>query len=137
MAMENSSRTAEGCILHSDGGSTYVSYAYRELLLEYGIRQSMGRRRSCFDNARIESFNGVLKTECLYSFFGKNKVRERRVPVRELADQVERFIPYYNEKRRKDSLGHMSPVEFRLSNPKGTLPAVGGMNLLDNGKKVL
>ncbi len=136
MAMENTGKTPEGCILHSDGGSTYVSYTYRELLLGYGIRQSMGRRRSCFDNARIESFNGVLKTECLYSFFGKNKVRERRVPVKELAEQVERFIPYYNERRMKDSLGHMSPVEFRLSNPRGTLPAVGGAGLLDNGTGV-
>ena len=50
----------EGCILHSDAGSTYTSYAYRELLLSFGIKQSMGKKLTCFDNARIESFNGVF-----------------------------------------------------------------------------
>ena len=60
----------EGCILHSDGGSTYISYAYREILVSLGIRQSMGTKLTCFDNARVESFNGVLKTESLYCQFG-------------------------------------------------------------------
>ena len=36
-----------GCILHSDGGSTYISYAYREILASYGIRQSMGVKLTC------------------------------------------------------------------------------------------
>ena len=37
----------EGCILHSDAGSTYTAYAYRELLLSFGIKQSMGKKRTC------------------------------------------------------------------------------------------
>lgn len=107
-------------MLHSDGGSTYVSYDYRNLLKDLGIRQSMGIKLTCYDNARIESFNAVLKTEALYSYFGKSKVKNHMIEVRKLAERTKWFIPYYNNERKKDSLGHMSPVEFRLNNPRGT-----------------
>lgn len=108
-----------GSILHSDGGSTYIAYSYRDLLMSLGIKQSMGIKLTCYDNARVESFNGVFKTEALYAKFGKTKVKERRIPVRKLAEKAEQFIPYYNNVRTKDSLGRMSPVQFRLANPKG------------------
>ena len=113
-----------GCILHSDAGSTYIAYAYRELLLSLGIRQSMGKKLTCFDNARIESFNGVFKTEALYAMLGKNKVKTHQYPVKLLAEKTERFIPYYNNVRKKDGLNHMTPVEYRKANPKGTYPMI-------------
>lgn len=113
-----------GTILHSDGGSTYTSYAYRELLLSYGILQSMGMKLTCYDNARVESFNVVFKTEALYAYFGKTKVKERRVQVKELAARAEWFIPYYNKERKKDALGKMTPVQYRGANPKGTYPMI-------------
>ena len=124
MMLQLIGESANGAILHSDGGSTYISYSYRELLQSLGIRQSMGIKLTCYDNARVESFNGVLKTEALYATFGKTKVKDRRIPVRELAARVEAFIPYYNNERMKDSLGRMSPVQFRLANPKGTYPMI-------------
>ena len=113
-----------GSILHSDGGSTYTSYNYRELLQSLGIRQSMGIKLTCYDNARVESFNGVFKTEALYASFGKTNVKDRRIPVRKLAERVEPFIEYYNNERMKDSLGRMSPIQFRLANRKGTYPVI-------------
>lgn len=112
----------EGVILHSDGGSTYISEDYRELILSLGIRQSMGKKLTCYDNARIESFNGILKTEALYAYFGKTKVRDRRIPVRQLAERALWFIPVYNNLRKKDNLGHMTPVSFREANARGTYP---------------
>lgn len=111
-----------GVIIHTDAGSTYNSYAYRELLLSLGIRQSMGTSGDCFDNARIESFNAVFKTEALYAYFGKSKVTQRKIPVRSLAARAEWFIPLYNDKRRKEALGGKTPVEYRILNPKGTYP---------------
>ena len=42
------------------------------------------------------------------------------IEVKQLAERVKWFIPYYNNERKKDSLGHMSPIEFRLNNPNGT-----------------
>lgn len=115
-----------GCILHSDGGSVYSSYAYREILASLGIRQSMGMKLTCYDNARIESFNGVFKTEALYASLGKTKVNTRRYTANELASKAEWFIPYYNNKRRKDGLNHMTPVEYREKNPRGTYPVPSG-----------
>ena len=114
----------EGCILHSDGGSTYISYEYRILLENLKIRQSMGVKLTCFDNARVESFNGVFKTEALYAFFGKTKVKDRRIPVRDLAERAKWFIPFYNSQRKKDGLGHMTPTAFREANLSGTYPSV-------------
>ncbi len=120
MMMKETIGKTEGCILHSDGGSTYISYDYRELLQSLGIRQSMGKKLTCYDNARIESFNGVFKTEALYALYGKSKVKNNRIPVRKLAERAQWFIPIYNNSRKKDSLGHMTPVAFRKANSKGT-----------------
>ena len=118
-----------GCILHSDGGSVYSSYDYREILASLGIRQSMGVKLTCYDNARIESFNGVFKTEALYASLGKTKVNSHMYTARELAAKAEWFIPYYNDNRRKDGLNHMTPVEYREANPRGTYPVVVENNL--------
>ena len=124
--MKETVGNVSGVILHSDGGSTYSSYAYRELLLSYGIVQSMGMKLTCYDNARVESFNAVFKTEALYAYYGKTKVKERRITVRELAARAEWFIPYYNNERKKDSLGSRTPVQYREANPKGTYPVIIG-----------
>ena len=124
MMMKETIVNTEGCVLHSDGGSTYLAYDYRELLLSLGIRQSMGIKLTCYDNARIESFNGVFKTEALYALYGKSKVRNNRIPVRKLAERAQWFIPIYNNSRKKDALGHMTPVAFREANPRGTYPVV-------------
>ena len=43
--------------------------------------------------------------------------------------KAEWFIPYYNDKRRKDGLNHMTPVEYREANPRGTYPVVVENNL--------
>jgi transposase InsO family protein len=70
----------------------------------------------------MESFNGVLKTECLYNRFGKSRFNSRRVRKADVLDAVVNFIPYYNERRLKEDLGWLSPEEYRKANAKGTLP---------------
>lgn len=114
----------EGSIIHNDLGSTYVSYEYMDVVKAHGIRQSIGRVASCYDNAAMESLNGIIKTEALYCRFGKTKVKERRVPIDEIVEAVIEFINRYNNERPKERLGGLSPVEFRLQNPKGTYPMV-------------
>ena len=64
--------------------------------------------------------NGIIKTEALYSKFGKTKVKEKKVPIAEIVEEVLNYIPYYNNERPKEANGWMSPVQFRLQNPKGT-----------------
>ncbi len=44
-----------GLLHHSDWGSQYCSYEYRELLERFGMRASMSRKGNCYDNAGTES----------------------------------------------------------------------------------
>ena len=99
-----------GVILHSDCGSTYVSYAYRKRLEELSIMISMGSKRSCYDNAAMESINGIIKDEALYSQFGKAAVNGKRIPRADIARKVKWFINYYNNQRCKKCLGKLPPV---------------------------
>jgi transposase InsO family protein len=119
-----SSCDVSGAILHSDQGSSYTSLEYRLLLEEMNIRQSCSYVGQCWENACMESCNGVIKTESLYNRFGKTKVKDRRIPIAEIVTAVEDFIPFYNNERPKRQLGGLSPVEFRRQNSHGTYPAV-------------
>jgi len=55
-----------GLILHSDQGWQYQHRQYRRILREKGIQQSMSRKGNCLDNAVMENFFGLLKSELLY-----------------------------------------------------------------------
>jgi transposase InsO family protein len=50
-------------IVHSDRGSTYATWVYRDLIRKHQIRQSMSRKGDCWDNAPMESLFHSLKTE--------------------------------------------------------------------------
>ena len=53
-------------ILHSDQGWQYQHRQYQRALREKSISQSMSRKGNCLDNAAMESFFGILKSELLY-----------------------------------------------------------------------
>lgn len=53
-------------IIHSDQGWQYQMRFYQQQLAERGLIQSMLRKGNCLDNASMESFFGVLKSECFY-----------------------------------------------------------------------
>ena len=55
-----------GLILHSDQSWQYQHKQYQRMLEQKGIRQSMSRKGNCLDNAVIENFSGLLKTELFY-----------------------------------------------------------------------
>jgi putative transposase len=92
-------------ILHSDQGWQYRMPAYQRLLREREMVQSMSRKGNCLDNAAMESFFAVLKTE----FFYLNKFNS----VEELKMGLKRYIHYYNHDRIKLKLKGLSPVQFR------------------------
>ena len=56
-----------GLILHSDQGWQYQHKQYQRMLESKGIRQSMSRKGNCLDNAVMENFFGLLKSELLSS----------------------------------------------------------------------
>jgi putative transposase len=94
-----------GLIFHSDRGTQYASYAFRDLLDRYGFVQSMSSTGHCYDNALMESFFHTLKTELIY--FEKYRTRQ------EARGSVFEYIEvFYNRTRRHSSLNYYSPAEF-------------------------
>ena len=57
---------ASDLILHSDQGWQYQHKQYQRMLKKKGIQQSMSRKGNCLDNAVMENFFGLLKSELLY-----------------------------------------------------------------------
>lgn len=93
---------------HSDQGSQYASDKYQQLLDELGMRSSMSRTGDCWDNAPKESFFGTLENELL----AHRDFRTTEEAKDAIFDYVEVF---YNRKRDHSSLGHQSPVEYRMA----------------------
>jgi putative transposase len=91
--------------LHSDQGWQYQLKRYQKLLKEKGITQSMSRKGNCLDNAIIENFFGILKSELFY--LKKFKTIEK------LKKEIEQYINYYNNVRIKSNLNKMSPIQYR------------------------
>ena len=92
-------------ILHSDQGWHYQHKQYQRLLREKGIRQSMSRKGNCLDNAVIENFFGLLKSELLYL----QKFNSMEHFKAELID----YLDYYNNHRIKAKLKGLPPAIHR------------------------
>jgi putative transposase len=92
-------------ILHSDQGWQYQMAKYQKTLTENNITQSMSRKGNCLDNAVIENFFGILKTELLYLQEFKS--------IDHFTQELHDYIYYYNNVRIKKKLKDLSPVEYR------------------------
>lgn len=79
--------------LHSDQGIQYTSQAYFSLTKEYGISPSMSRRSNPYDNAVVENFFGMFKTECIYPCRPQTIAQARQL--------VQFYIDFYNGERMK------------------------------------
>lgn len=92
-------------MIHSDQGWHYQMKQYSHALKERGITQSMSRKGNCYDNAVIENFFGIMKSEFLYlkEFEG----------IEHFKQELAKYINYYNNKRIKAKLKGMSPVQYR------------------------
>lgn len=92
-------------IIHSDQGSQYGSDDWRRFCLNNNLRPSMSRRGNCWDNAVAESFFGSLKKERVK----KHIYRNRDLATSDVSDYIGSF---YNQKRRHQHLGGISPQQF-------------------------
>ncbi len=63
MALQQRKTVPAQLIHHSDRGSQYTSDDYQTLLAKHQILASMSGTGNCYDNAPMESFFAVLKTE--------------------------------------------------------------------------
>ncbi len=92
-------------ILHSDQGWQYQMRQYQEKLKENKIKQSMSRKGNCLDNAVMENFFSIIKSELLYL--------EKFDSVESLKRSIVKYIDYYNHDRIKLKLNGLSPVQYR------------------------
>ena len=109
-------RPAEGLIHHSDRGSQYCSYEFRNILERFGLTASMSRKGNCFDNAPMESFWGTLKQELVHH----RRYQTRQEAIRDITEYIEIF---YNRQRRQARLGFLSPVVYEQRFYAGQLAA--------------
>lgn len=100
-----SRRVLPNLIFHSDRGSQYASSAFRELLRQTAIRQSMSARANPYHNAWTESFMGTLKTEMLQ---GGTFLNHADANI-ELFAYIE---AYYNTHRKHSALQYQSPASY-------------------------
>ncbi|MFE8094399.1 IS3 family transposase [Bacillus toyonensis] len=93
-------------ILHSDQGWHYQMRQYHQSLKKHNVIQSMSRKGNCLDNAVMENFFGLLKSELLY-------LKEFE-SMEQFKQELETYIHYYNHKRIKTKLKGLSPVQYRV-----------------------
>ena len=99
---------APGLIFHSDRGKQYIDRKVREILIAYGMKQSMSSTGNCYDNEMAESFFATLKKGHVFSV----RFQTREEARRRIFEYLEVF---YNRVRRHSSLGYKSPVAFEQS----------------------
>ncbi|WP_411504321.1 IS3 family transposase [Brevibacillus centrosporus] len=93
-------------MIHSDQGWHYQMKQYHHALHERGITQSMSRKGNCYDNAVMENFFGIMKSELLY-------LKEFH-SVEHFKTELAKYIESYNSKRIKAKLKGLSPVQYRI-----------------------
>jgi len=94
---------------HSDAGSQYVSLAYTDKLALDGIAPSIGSVGDAYDNALMETINGLYKAECIRTTVFHDG------PYRTIADveyATAGWVDWFNNRRLHSSLGYVPPVEF-------------------------
>ncbi len=82
----------------------YQHVAYQKALKDKGIVQSMSRKGNCFDNAIMENFFGIMKTELLY--------QKEFDSINQFKCELKKYI-HYNNERIKLRLKGKPPVQYR------------------------
>lgn len=100
-----SKRPEAGLLHHSDRGSQYCSRDYVSLLSRHGIKISMSRKGNCYDNAPMESFWGILKSELVHHC----RFATRRQAIQAITEYI---VMFYNRQRRQARLNYLSPAAF-------------------------
>ena len=92
-------------MLHSDQGWHYRMTQYKETLAAHNVVQSMSRKANCYDNAVMENFFGILKSEMFH--------QQKFTSISKLRQAIKDYIEYYNNDRIKSKLNGLSPVKYR------------------------
>jgi len=98
-------RLQPGLIHHSDRGSQDTSVEFGSRLREEGLLPSMGSITDAYDNSMAESFVSTLKRELIQRHSWPNRQTARTA----IFEYIEAF---YNTRRRRSALGHLSPSDY-------------------------
>jgi transposase InsO family protein len=96
-------------IHHSDAGSQYTSLRLTEHLALEEIRPSIGSVGDAYDNALMETINGLYKAECIRTTVFHEG------PYKTMADveyATAGWVDWYNNRRLHSTLGNVPPVEY-------------------------
>jgi putative transposase len=96
-------------IHHSDAGSQYTSLRLTEHLALEEIRPSIGSVGDAYDNALMETINGLYKAECIRTLVFHDG------PYKTIADveyATAGWVDWYNARRLHGSLGNVPPIEY-------------------------
>jgi len=99
-------------IHHSDAGSQYTALRLAETLALEGLRPSIGSVGDAYDNALMETVNGLYKTECI-----RTDVFHQR-PFRTIADvefATAGWVDWYNARRLHSTLGMVPPIDYEAA----------------------
>ena len=69
----------------------------------------MSKKGTCLDNSKAENLFSIIKNEFYYIQTFKDEKDFRK--------KLDEYIKYYNEKRIKERLNWMSPIEYRKNAP--------------------
>ncbi len=92
-------------VIHSDQGWHYQHATYRKMVAQMGMTQSMSRKGNYLDNAMMENFFGIMKSELLYL--------QKFESMKQFKQELVKYIYYYNNHRIKLRLKGKSPVKYR------------------------
>lgn len=104
-------------IHHSDKGAQYTSLRFAESLAHNGIQPSTGSVGDSYDNALMETINGLYKNECI----------KPDGPIRTLAEAeylTAEWVDWYNNDRLHSSLGYVPPIEYEQAHYDRLLPVL-------------
>lgn len=96
-------------VIHTDRGCHYRWPGWISICEANGLIRSMSKKACSPDNSAMEGFFGRLKNE----FFFHRDWRD--VSMEEFITMLNAYLVFYNEGRIKESLGWMSPSDYRRS----------------------
>ena len=90
--------------IKTDNGSEFISKAMDKWAYERGVELDFSRPGKPTDNARVESFNGRLRQECLNAHWF--------LSLEDAQAKIGAWRTYYNETRPHSALDWATPAEF-------------------------
>ena len=123
MAVHNRRRTGadlDQLIHHSDRGVQYLSVRYSVRLADNEIVASVGSKGDSYDNALVESFNGLYKWELIYP-------KGPWAGLEDVEFATLTYVDWFNHRRLHGEIepgpGYTTPAAFEADHYRQTTPA--------------